>query len=265
MPSLLLPVAIELSLLLIFFSVLYYLRKSLGAKGIIFWSAVWLVRAVGSVFAFPLLPRGEQTLLMFYTPVQVAVALALVIVSFRLQSQKEHVVRLNEELERLRRESTRIDVDSLTGLLNRAALLKYMESENAFHGQVVVCDLDDFKTLNDVYGHLVGDEVLHGIGKLIRGSIRQEDRAFRWGGDEFVVCFNKVSPDVAEGRMRALEKRLQSFYIRNHGPMRVRFSWGGAYCGGGPLREALDEADRRMYEFKRSRRALEPGTVGRNP
>lgn len=258
MPSLILPVAIEVSLLLLFFAVLYYLRNSLGRKGIIFWIVLWLARAAGSLVAFRYLPDGERTLFLFYAPVQVAVALALIVMAFRLQSQKDHVRRLNEELERLRRESIRIDIDPLTGLLNRAALLKCMDGGRDFDGQVVVCDLDDFKALNDDLGHLVGDEVLHGMGKLIRGSIRQEDLAFRWGGDEFVIFFQNLDIDVAEARMRGLEKRLQNFYIRHHGPVTVRFSWGTAATAGRSLREAMDEADRRMYEFKRSRRAVQP-------
>ena len=55
---------------------------------------------------------------------------------------------------------------------------------------MTVCDMDNFKDVNDRYGHLVGDEILRNIGNLLQSSIRHEDEAFRWGGDEFVILFH---------------------------------------------------------------------------
>jgi len=77
-----------------------------------------------------------------------------------------------------------LDIDRLTGLLNQAALARRMESGEPFTGVVAVCDMDNFKSINDQYGHLVGDEILRNIGHLLRSSVRQQDEAFRWGGDE---------------------------------------------------------------------------------
>jgi diguanylate cyclase (GGDEF)-like protein len=172
--------------------------------------------------------------------------------------QKQQLQRLQEELELLRQEAGRIDTDPLTGLLNRSALARWIETEQGFQGLLVVCDLDNFKVLNDQYGHLVGDEILHGFGQLVRTSIRQEDRAFRWGGDEFVIFFRNLDRDVVETRMRGIEEHLRKFQIRHHGPMAIRFSWGTASATGQSLPETLEEADRRMYEFKRSRQLQAP-------
>ena len=171
----------------------------------------------------------------------------------RSVQQKQQLQRLREELDVLRQEAGRIDTDPLTGLLNRSALARWIETEQGFQGLVVVCDLDNFKVLNDQYGHLVGDEILHGFGQLVRTSIRQEDRAFRWGGDEFAIFFRNLDQEVVENRMRGLAEHLRRFQIRHHGPMAIRFSWGTAFAAGQPLAETLEEADRRMYEFKRSR------------
>ena len=77
-----------------------------------------------------------------------------------------------------------LDIDRLTGLLNQAAPARRMESGEPFTGVVAVCDMDNFKSINDQYGHLVGDEILRNIGHLLRSSVRQQDEAFRWGGDE---------------------------------------------------------------------------------
>ena len=114
--------------------------------------------------------------------------------------------------------------------------------------------MDNFKDVNDRYGHLVGDETLRNIGHLLRSSIRGEDEAFRWGGDEFVILFHNQNQEVARNRMRAIESRLRDFNVRGYGALSISFSWGTAEAQGRPLRETLDEADQVMYELKRGRK-----------
>ena len=121
--------------------------------------------------------------------------------------------------------------------------------------------MDAFKDINDSYGHLVGDEILRNVGRLLQASIRHEDEAFRWGGDEFVILFHNQLSEVARLRMADIEARLKSFRVRGAGAATVpiSFSWGTAEAGGRPLREALNEADRSMYLGKRRRTSnLEP-------
>jgi diguanylate cyclase (GGDEF)-like protein len=120
---------------------------------------------------------------------------------------------------------------------------------------VAVCDLDYFKDINDRFGHLVGDEVLRSVGNLIRASIRAEDEAFRWGGDEFVIVFRGQHLELATGRMRVLEERLQIFRIRGHGLFPLGLSWGVAEGDARVLRPVLEEADLQMYERKRQTHA----------
>jgi len=107
-----------------------------------------------------------------------------------------------------------LDIDRLTGLLNQAALARRMESGEPFTGVVAVCDMDNFKSINDQYGHLVGDEILRNIGHLLRSSVRQQDEAFRWGGDEFVILFqNQQLPEIRL-RMLDIRRRLNDFRVR---------------------------------------------------
>jgi diguanylate cyclase (GGDEF)-like protein len=161
------------------------------------------------------------------------------------------------ELDHMRQESKHtIDLDRLTGLLNQAALARRVEHSGEFEGVVAVCDVDNFKDINDRFGHLVGDEILRNIGNLLQTSIRHEDEAFRWGGDEFVILFHNQRSDIAEKRMADLEGRLREFRVRGFGILPIRFSWGTADALGRPLREALDQADRAMYVLKRSRAGL---------
>ena len=178
--------------------------------------------------------------------------------------QIDRIRDLGGELDFLRRERAQtIDLDYLTGLLNQAALARRVEGADAFDGVVAVCDMDNFKEINDRYGHLVGDEILRNIGHLLRASIRHADEAFRWGGDEFVILFNNQQESVARNRMGDIEKRLRDFRVRGFGVLPITFSWGTAEIAGRSLRDALDEADRNMYVLKRKRAGS--GSAERRP
>jgi diguanylate cyclase (GGDEF)-like protein len=170
------------------------------------------------------------------------------------ESQIDRVNELAAELDHMRRERKQtLDLDRLTGLLNQAALARRVEKPEPFQGVVAVCDMDNFKDVNDRFGHLVGDEILRNIGNLLQASIRQQDEAYRWGGDEFVVLFQDQHSDVAQKRMAEIEGRLRGFRVRGFGVLPIAFSWGTADAHNRPLRDALDEADRKMYVHKRSR------------
>jgi diguanylate cyclase (GGDEF)-like protein len=175
------------------------------------------------------------------------------------ESQVDRIGEICAELDHLRREGEQgPDLDRLTGLLNQAALARRVEDPSDFDGVVAVCDMDNFKDVNDRYGHLAGDEILRNIGHLLRSSIRQEDEAFRWGGDEFVILFHNQRAEVARTRMSGIEARLREFRVRGYGALPISFSWGTADARGRALRETLDEADRNMYALKRTR-ARAPG------
>jgi diguanylate cyclase (GGDEF)-like protein len=170
------------------------------------------------------------------------------------ESQIDRIRELASEIDHLRRERSQTrDLDHLTGLLNQAALATRIEGGTPFAGVVAVCDMDNFKEINDRYGHLVGDEILRNIGHLLQNSIRPVDEAFRWGGDEFVILFYNQQADVAKKRMAVIETRLKDFRVRGLGVLPITFSWGTAEGSGRSLRDALDEADRNMYALKRSR------------
>ena len=182
------------------------------------------------------------------------------------ESQIGRIHDVAAELDNLRRNVSQIrDLDGLTGLLNQASLERRVEQPGEFPGVVAVCDMDNFKEVNDRHGHLVGDEILRNIGSLLQSSIRHEDEAFRWGGDEFVILFRNQRAAVAEKRMAEIEARLRGFRVRGYGVLPISFSWGTADAHARLLREALDEADRNMYAFKRQRAAGLPLDDPRRP
>ncbi len=97
----------------------------------------------------------------------------------------------------------RARIDGLTGLLNRRSLDELIGNEINRHSRyggifsVIILDVDSFKAFNDRYGHLAGDEILKQVSKVIRGSIRSTDQAFRYGGDEFAVLLPQTNIDAA--------------------------------------------------------------------
>lgn len=111
-----------------------------------------------------------------------------------------------EAYERLQKIS---QTDALTGLWNRARLDEELlqslglARRNGSSTALLMIDLDHFKAINDRHGHLVGDQVLVQVAKLLRSSVRQSDCLGRWGGEEFVV----LCPDTGrEGAIRVAEK-----------------------------------------------------------
>ena len=184
--------------------------------------------------------------------------LAFSAMSMWIENQRDRIDTLTGELEVIRRDSLKsLDLDHLTGLLNQSALERRMQSAEPFAGVVAVCDMDNFKSINDQYGHLVGDEILRNIGNLLRSSVRQEDEAFRWGGDEFVILFRNQNLPVVKARMLEIRRRLSEFQVRGFGALPISFSWGAAEAEG-PLRQAIDTADHDMYSYKRRRSAGQP-------
>ena len=155
----------------------------------------------------------------------------------------------------------RADRDPLTGFFNHRYLHERMGEEvvRSQRGKrplsVLMLDLDDFKLVNDTFGHLFGDKVLTWAAELIRGTLRLSDVPARYGGDEFAVILPDT--DAAEAR-RAADRILQGFrdqpYIgEQRGPVPIAASIGIAtYPGDGRnATELIASADRALYGVKR--------------
>jgi diguanylate cyclase (GGDEF)-like protein len=119
-------------------------------------------------------------------------------------------------------------------------------------------DVDDLKTVNDIYGHAVGDSVIRAVVRAIREIIRAEDLIFRWGGDEFFVIMIGLEAKLANSRMAKLDKLLSSVTIDGiDQPMAIGVSH--AFEDFDDLRQletSITRADASMYKRKQIRKGL---------
>jgi diguanylate cyclase (GGDEF)-like protein len=126
---------------------------------------------------------------------------------------------------------------------------------NARPFQVVMLDLDDFKLVNDTFGHKVGDKMLREMGRIIQGQLREYDFLARYAGDEFVAIVQLVGNQVEDLRQR-IETAVSEFtlHVRGGGQARVGISVGTATYGveGETLDQLLVAADQAMYRAKSS-------------
>lgn len=105
--------------------------------------------------------------------------------------------------------------DYLTGLYNRRYFHQYMgETANVKPEYVMVmADIDNFKKLNDFYGHDLGDEVLTTVSECLKNSVRDVDMAVRWGGEEFVLFLNGITKETAVRMMELIQNEIRAIRI----------------------------------------------------
>jgi diguanylate cyclase len=183
-------------------------------------------------------------------------------VEHQLNESSAQITQLREQLEIARSEAM---TDALTGLANRKlfdATLRQTAMEAMETGQhlcLLLFDIDHFKKFNDSFGHNIGDQVLKLLASVLRESVKGQDTAVRYGGEEFAVILPntelKGALTVAENiRRRIIGKELID---RKSGDRlgRITVSAGVAqFAPGEPLRELVERTDRALYAAKNSGR-----------
>ncbi|RJE89019.1 GGDEF domain-containing protein [Paenibacillus sp. 1011MAR3C5] len=145
--------------------------------------------------------------------------------------------------------------DSLTGLYNRRYLTHLCNNGSDKLYTVLFIDIDDFKEVNDRYGHDTGDFLLQEIASRLRASVRRSDVLIRYGGDEFLICFQHLACDgdlsiIAD----KIKLSLKQPYLIGGQLVYIYASVGmsSKQGGGSTLRELITDADHSMYDMKNS-------------
>jgi diguanylate cyclase (GGDEF)-like protein/putative nucleotidyltransferase with HDIG domain len=149
--------------------------------------------------------------------------------------------------------------DYLTGLPNARSLFVHLSRELARCRRtgttlaVMVCDLDNFKQINDLYGHLEGDNLLKDFSGRVKEVCRDYDYVARMGGDEFVIVAPGLSPEASSEKAALLHQLAVDAGRKVPGRDLVGLSVGTAFCpeDSYDVERLLAEADRRMYSMKR--------------
>ena len=141
--------------------------------------------------------------------------------------------------------------DTLTGLLNRGALPAILTQSREEGALLIFFDLNDFKAINDSYGHHAGDDALRRFAHALQSTFRPEDHVIRYSGDEFVVVTRGGASDRLEELLEQLRARLR--FEKGSAPA-IQFSAGHASLpASGDPDAALRAADAAMYQEKAAR------------
>ena len=157
-------------------------------------------------------------------------------------------------IQRISEHNKKLYIDALTQAYNR----RYYE-EQLCHLKdieaVVMLDADDFKYVNDNYGHAVGDKVLRKIASIVMSHIRSTDSFVRYGGDEFVIVFRGIPYEVFERKLQQIKEHVHQAYFEEAPDYEFSISIGGAY-GKGCVEDMVNFADKLMYEAKQTKNSV---------
>jgi diguanylate cyclase (GGDEF)-like protein len=145
--------------------------------------------------------------------------------------------------------------DPLTGLFNRRYAEQHFKnlvasgSENL--GCVAMLDIDDFKKINDTYGHGAGDVLLERLSDLMRQNLRKSDVIFRWGGEEFLICLSGVTLPTAGNILEKLRKNIQySVFTIGENIIHFTVTMGVAELNRRNIEASIDACDQNLYHGK---------------
>ncbi len=148
-------------------------------------------------------------------------------------------------------------MDALTGLMNRSAMAEYMESRLALNGPedmivMLIIDVDNFKRINDTYGHPCGDKALVEVAGILKHLFRKGDGIGRIGGDEFMVIFSlKNNLPAVRKKLEKLSKSAPDICWGNS-CIQLRFSIGAAVCVKDSYESLYKKADQALYMTKQN-------------
>jgi two-component system cell cycle response regulator len=166
--------------------------------------------------------------------------------------------RLVQAREEMRYQATH---DALTSLLDRGAILSLLQGELRRSAReqsplsLLLCDLDHFKKINDIYGHMAGDEVLQQVSKRLLNAVRSSDDVGRYGGEEFLIVLNGCSTSELKERAEEVRSSIKCLpCVTSYGTISLTLSVGAITVENWdrllPIELFLKELDAALYRAK---------------
>lgn len=232
---------------------IYFPRKFSIPFGI--FTIVWDVVVIVLLYFFPLysMPMDKSSILIFticsYLIVAAAIFYLIYSLIMRYERQKEELSILSAKL------AFAASHDSLTNIYNRGYLIseieKRMRQDNA-NFIAVIMDIDDFKQINDTYGHTFGDRVLCTFANFMEEEVGNDGFAARFGGEEFMIIFDHANKDHALNVLNNLSHKLENHFM-NESNISITFSGGlELYSNRKKIDELIMNADNKLYQAKRN-------------
>jgi len=164
------------------------------------------------------------------------------------------ITELSSQVKKLEKKS---NIDSLTKVFNRRALNTYLhkiceDATSDYQIHLLMLDLDDFKQVNDTYGHIAGDKILIFISNILKQTLREGDKVFRYGGEEFIVILNRTDNKFCSKiANRILELIRANNLIYKGETLNITASIGTTVFAEGDTPDSfISRADKALYKAK---------------
>lgn len=172
--------------------------------------------------------------------------------------KKEYEYQISNYIEELKKNNIELkrlaSTDLLTGAYSRRKfeddINYYLNNNTNMRFSLILIDIDNFKSVNDIYGHIKGDKVLQNVTKLIFNNIRMTDRLFRWGGEEFIIILPETTLESAKAAAEKIRNIIQTgdFGLEKQ----ITVSLGvGEICDNESVEEIILRIDRLLYYAKK--------------
>lgn len=176
--------------------------------------------------------------------------------SDEVKKANDIITQLSSQVKALEEKS---NLDSLTKVYNRRALSSHLKllcsnSDLPYEFHLLILDIDDFKNINDNYGHIAGDKVLIFIANILKKTLREGDKVFRYGGEEFIIILNRIDDEHCQKITTRLMDLIRSNKLIYKGEsLRVTMSVGlTKYSAGDTPDSIIARADKALYRAKNS-------------
>lgn len=173
-----------------------------------------------------------------------------------VQKANDIIFELTNKVKNLEEKS---NLDSLTHVFNRYALTNYLNKicsnkDTPYNFHLLILDIDDFKSINDTYGHIAGDKVLIFLANTIKKTLRDGDKIFRYGGEEFIIILNRIDDKQCikvTNRLLELIRKNKLIYKGQNIP--ITMSVGATKYKQGDTHDSLiSRADTALYRAKKN-------------